>query len=131
MAGSRPRPGKPMELISAFSLGSLITRGFGFPGLEDRVIVPPVTKPKPRFNKDVRTLQSLSKPAAIPIGVGKARPDTWVFNFSFLVPFVKRNAFHNRGIDRVNSATLWAPSGGRVNMSGFAVRLYMFVVLLH
>ena len=93
MAGSRPRPGKPMELISAFSLGSLITRGFGFPGLEDRVIVPPVTKPKPRFNKDLRTLQSLSNPAAIPIGVGKATPDTRVFNFSFLVPFV--NEMHS------------------------------------
>ena len=112
-----------MELISAFSLGSLITRGFGFPGLEARVIVPPVTKPNPRFNKDRRTLQSLSNPAAIPIGVGKARPATCVFNLSFPVPFVRRNAFHNRGIDRVSSAILWAPSGGRLNMNGFAVRL--------
>ena len=112
-----------MELISAFSLVSLITRGFGFPGLEVKVIVPPVTKPKPRFNKDVRTLQSLSNPAAIPIGVGKARPATCVFNLPFPVPFVRRNAFHNRGIDRVSSATLWAPSGGRLNMNGFAVRL--------
>ena len=112
-----------MELINAFSLRSLITRGFGFPGLEARVIVPPVTKPKPRFNKDLRTLQSLSNPAAIPIGVGKARPAKWVFNFSFLVPFVKRNAFQSRGIERVSSAILWAPSGGRLNMNGFAVRL--------
>ena len=111
-----------MELISAFSLGSLITRGFGFPGLEARVIVPPVTKPKPRSNKDRRTLQSLSNPAAIPIGVGKVRPAISVFNLSFPVPLVKRNAFHSRGIDKVSSATLWAPSGGRLNMSGFAVR---------
>ena len=112
-----------MELISAFSLGSLITRGFGLPGLEARVIVPPLTKPKPRFNNDRRTLQSLSNPAARPIGVGKERPATRVFNLLFLVPFVKRNAFHNKGIDRVSSATLCAASGGRLNMNGFAVRL--------
>ena len=104
-------------------MGSLITRGFGLPGLEARVIVPPVTNPKPRFNKVRRTLQSLTNPAAIPIGVGSVSPATWVFRLSFLVPFVKRNAFHSRGIDRANSATLCAPSGGRLNMNGFAVRL--------
>ena len=87
------------------------------------MIVPPVTNPIPRFNKDFRTLQSLSNPAAIPIGVGRVSPATWVFSLTFSAPFVKRNAFHIRGIDRANSATLCAPSGGRLNMNGFVVRL--------
>ena len=67
---SIPLPGNPKALIIALSFVILITLGFGFPGLEVRVTVPPVTKPNPNFITLFNILQSLSNPAASARGEG-------------------------------------------------------------
>src|SRR5947207_11490787 len=51
-------------------------RGFGFPGWALAVTVPTSTKPKPSAAQAGRATPFLSKPAARPTGLGKARPKT-------------------------------------------------------
>ena len=50
------------------------TRGRGLPGCGRGVTVPISTKPKPEPQQRSGTRASLSKPAAMPIGFGKSRP---------------------------------------------------------
>jgi hypothetical protein len=121
--GLSPWPGNPIEFITALCLGSLTILGLGFPGRGARVTVPPVVNPNPIFNTDPSTLQSLSNPAAMPIGVGSLIPARFISSFALLAPFEIRNVFHTPGNLRAVSAALCAPSGGSRKISGFATRL--------
>ena len=67
---SDPELLKPNLLIKASSSSSRNTLGFGFPYCLFGVIVPTSTNPKPNLNNELYTSASLSKPAAIPIGLG-------------------------------------------------------------
>ena len=57
---------------------SLNSRGLGFPACGKGVIDPTSANPKPRPSSASGTSPSLSKPAAMPSGLGKAIPATWV-----------------------------------------------------
>ena len=65
--------------MSAFSLISLINLGFGFPFLGFFITVPTTENPNPMFKYLSLDLQFLSKPAAIPIGLGTVSPNNIVF----------------------------------------------------
>ncbi|KAK0156325.1 hypothetical protein N1851_000362 [Merluccius polli] len=63
--------------MTAWSAGSLKTRGFGFPSCGLGVMVPTSTKPKPTLNKPSTASPCLSKPAAIPTGLRNFLPITF------------------------------------------------------
>ena len=65
---------KPMRLITASSSTRRNRRGRGLPGCGRGVTVPSSAKPKPSRPQAAGAAASLSKPAASPIGVGKAQP---------------------------------------------------------
>ena len=63
-----------MRLITASSRSSRNRRGRGLPACGFGVTEPISTKPKPSRNSASGTSALLSKPAAMPIGLGKFRP---------------------------------------------------------
>ena len=70
----RPSLLKPRRLITASSASSRNTRGRGLPSCGRKVTVPISTKPKPSRSSASGTCAFLSKPAAMPSGLGKFSP---------------------------------------------------------
>ena len=71
---SAPSLLKPSRLITASSASSRNRRGRGLPGCGSGVTVPTSTKPKPSRSSASGTSAFLSKPAAMPTGLGNVRP---------------------------------------------------------
>ena len=82
IADCKPLPGNPKELINPFCEFNLSILGCAFPGLASLVIVPPVRYPNPNVSKEDSNWQSLSNPAASPMGLVKCIPAKFVSNNS-------------------------------------------------
>ena len=70
LTSSEPELLNPSLFIKASSSSRRNILGLGFPYWFNGVTVPTSTKPKPSLNKELYTSASLSKPAAIPTGLG-------------------------------------------------------------
>ena len=88
---SAPKLLNPNLFISAWSSTKRKTLGLGFPYWARGVTVPTSTKPNPSLNKELYTSASLSKPAAIPTGLGIFFPNISIsiYLFFFLFYFEK------------------------------------------
>ena len=111
---SSPSLLKPKRLIIACWSGRRKQRGWGLPGWGRGVTVPTSTEPKPSASRPSMASAFLSKPAAMPTGLGKSSPHSrWASTGSHLPPI--------GGVRPVASSrmvTVWASSGERQRSSG-------------
>ena len=85
---SDPELLKPNLLISASSSSNRNTLGFSFPNCLRGVTVPTSTNPNPKLKMELYTSASLSKPAAIPTGLGIFFPKISISIDLFLIGIV-------------------------------------------
>ncbi len=115
---SAPSLLKPSRLITAWSRSSRNRRGRGLPICGCGVTVPTSTKPKPSRSRASGTSAFLSKPAAIPTGLGKLSPKARTASLgSSAVSFTKGGIFSAAIASRCASSASSNRNSGRASDS--------------